>query len=258
MQKLIELFLQILKDEQGEVNWLTGEGILWGGDDEEEDDPYAALRSQYQNYLSGKLGTSTPYTYNSAFDIQQPTVESAAEKTILGYLENPTTNVSDYSEATKKYSEAAKASRAETYADEMKKTQNMYNRLGLVSSTPGLTAEADLNRKQATEANLFDTELAYQNLDRQLTAQGLDVSQLSSMLGQATNLGKTQRASQQYSQQASESDIARMVGEEQTYASLLSSLLGQNPEDTTYTPNTLEQLLSTGADILPYLLMMMA
>jgi hypothetical protein len=203
----------------------------------EEDiyDPYAAQRAQYASYLSGKLGTATPDKYA----ISQPGIEKQAEGVISGYLGNPTTNVSDYSAATKQYSDAAKASREQTYANEMKKTQDMYNRLGLVSSTPGLTAQGDLNRAQATESNLFDTELQYQNLDRQLQAQGMDVNQLSSMLGLGTNLGQTQRGAQEYG-------LTQALAENQGYSNQMGSLLGQiDPERTvSYTPNTANQLLS--------------
>ena len=224
-------------------------GSLLGGNDTEVDDPYAGLRGQYQSYLSGKLGTSTPYTTNSAFNVDTPEVESAAQKTVLGYLNNPTSNVSDYSEATKKYSEAAKASREIEYADEMKKTNDMYNRLGLVSSTPGLTAQGDLNRKQATEGNLFDADLMYKNLDRQLSAQGLDVTQLNNMLGQASVLGQSQTGRQEYTQKMSMADLERMANEEQGYAGMANSLLGSNSPTTTKTPNIWSSLANSGQDI---------
>jgi len=185
------------------------------------------LKENLSSSLLGKIGKPTEYKYNEAFNIDQPDIEKQAETVLGNYLSNPTTNVSDYSESTKKYSEAAKASRAETYADEEKKTKDMYNRLGLVSSTPGLTAVGDLNRKQATEANLLDSELAYQNLDRTLKAQGLDVTQLSSILGQSLNLGGTQRASQKYSQQMSMSDLERQTQEEQANTQAILSYLGK-------------------------------
>lgn len=185
-----------------------------------------ALKEKLSSSVLGKIGKPTQYKYNEAFNIDQPDIEKQAEGVLGNYLANPTTNVSDYSEATKKYSDAAKASRAETYAEEEKKTKDMYNRLGLVSSTPGLTAVGDLNRKQATEANLLDSELAYQNLDRTLKAQGLDVSQLSNILGQSLNLGGVQRQGQQFGQQMSVADLERMAAEEQANNSAILSYLG--------------------------------
>ena len=233
----------VLKDQRGWI-WpvLAGVGSAILGSqsnkgEEEEDvyDPYASLRGQYTNYLSSKLGTSTPYKDNPAFNLETPEIESAAQKTVLGYLNNPTSNVKDYGEATKKYSEAAKASREIEYADEMKKTNDMYNRLGLVSSTPGLIAQGDLNRKQATEGNLFDADLMYKNLDRTLQAQGLDVSQLNSMLGQASNLGQQETGRTKFSKTMSMADIERMVNEEMGYGQLAAGVLGGNPPERTIT-----------------------
>lgn len=212
---------------------------------EEVYDPYAAERLQYKNYTSGNLGKTTPYTYNSAFDIEQPVVEKAAESTILGKLNNPTSNVSDYSAATKQYSDAYKASQQEIFDRERNQAKDMYNRLGLVSSTPGLTAQTDINKSQRIAADLSDADLMYKNLDRTLTAQGLDVNQLNSILSQASTLGQTQRQSQQFGQQMSMTDIERQMAEEDNRARLMSAMLGQIlPERTvSYTPNTAAQLL---------------
>ena len=256
---LFKLFWKILKDERGFWPLVAGLGAAamgagglmsaFGGEDEEIYDPYAGLRGKWQEWLTPKLGTSTPYKDNPAFNLEQPAVESAAEKNILGYFQNPNTNVADYSEATKKYSEANKASMAETYADERKKTQDMYNRLGLVSSTPGLTAQSDLFRKQATEENLFDTELTYKNLDRQLQAMGFDVSQLNSMLGQAGNMAGAQTGRTQWSKTMSMADLERMLAEEMGYGSLAGGILGGNPPERTLTPDWLSQLGGTLTNI---------
>jgi len=241
--KILNLLWQILKDERGWV-WpavaAIGSTVLGalskkGEQEEEIYDPYAGLRGKWQEWLTPKLGTSTPYKDNPAFNLEQPAVESAAEKNILGYFQNPNTNVADYSEATKKYSEASKASMAETYAEEKKKTQDMYNRLGLVSSTPGLTAQSDLFRKQATEQNLFDTELTYKNLDRQLQAMGLDVTQLNSMLGQAGTMAGAQTGRTQWSKTMSMVDLERMLSEEMGYGSQAASILGGNAPERTVT-----------------------
>jgi hypothetical protein len=258
-------FLAILwEDERGFFgavgNVLAASGVsdILGGDGEtEETDPYASLRAQYQNYISGKLGKTTPYSYNSEFTIDQPDIEKQAEDTVSKYLTNPTTNVTDYTEATKKYSDATKASMAKTYEDEATKTKDMYNRLGLVSSTPGLTALGDVYNDQATAQNLFDSELMYKNLDRQLQAQGLDVSQLGSMLNTATGLGTTQRGSQQYSQQMSLQDLLRQQEEEQNWAQMVNSLIAGNPPQITYRAGLGEQLLNSATSALPYAAMAM-
>ena len=259
---MLKLLLRILKDQKGILPLVAGAAIAGGSTllgsllgknkkDEEVYDPYAGLRGDWQTWLQGKLGTKTPYTQNPAFDVAQPAVESAAEKSILGYFNKPTSNVSDYSAATKKYSEASKASMAETYADEMNKTKDMYNRLGLVSSTPGLTAQGDVAESQRTAQNLFDSQLMYQNLDRTLAAQGLDVSQLQGMLGSASTMGAAQTGRQEYSQQASMADIQRMIDEEMGYGSQAAGVLGGNPPERTvsYTPNIWSNLATSGQNI---------
>lgn len=256
--KFAKLFYEILKDEVGlDLDSILGIGTMLGSsilgstsgkNKSEVVDPYSSLRKQYQDYLGGKLGTSTAYTQNSAFDLTKPEVETAAEKSILGYLNNPTSNVSDYSEATKKYSDASKESMAASYADEMNKTKDMYNRLGLVSSTPGLTAQGDVAESQRIAQNLFDSELMYKNLDRTLEAQGLDVNQLNNMLSQAQVLGQGQTARQEYSQQMSMSDLQRLAAEEQSYASLTGGLLSAQPT-TIQSPNIWSSLGTTGTNI---------
>lgn len=256
--RLALLLWNILKDERGGLPLIAGAigggavlgGLLGGKKKQTVYDPYSQLRDQYKTYLGGKLGTSTPYEYNPEFTIDQPAVEKAAEGNILGYFQNPGTNVKDYAEATKKYSEAKRASMEETYNKERQDTKDMYNRLGLVSSTPGLTALQDVNRKQATEMNLFDSELMYNNLDHELQAMGLDANQLNSMLSQASVLGNTQREGQKYSQQMSLQDIIRQIEEEQNYAQMATSILGGTPPTVSYQPNFWDKLGTMGSDIL--------
>lgn len=251
---MIKFLVKLWKDERGFWTAALG-GYLAGKKDTkgstETYDPNAETRTKYQDWINTKLGTSTPYKYNEAFTIDQPEVESAAEKSILGYFNDPKTNVSDYSEATKKYSDAAKASREASAQEEIRKSKDMYNRLGLVSSTPGLAAVGDINESQRLDNDLFDSELMYKNLDRQLSAQGLDVNQLNSMLGQAQTLGQTQRGSQEYSQQMSMQDLQRMVDEEYGYGQQAATLLGMNPPERTYNPSIWEQLLGVTAKVAP-------
>jgi hypothetical protein len=197
----------IFKDESGTMNLMAGAMSAYADQKAQKkrgDPPKVEnwqnvdqIKSALSGQILGGLNGKSNYKYNPAFETTQPEVEAEAQKNILGYLNNPTSNVGDYGEATKKYSDAMKASMAETYAKEMDDTKNMYNRLGLVSSTPGLTAQGDVSRKQATESNLFDSQLMYQNLDRQLQAQGMDVNQMNDYLNHAQVLGQNQRGYQQ-------------------------------------------------------------
>ena len=225
-------------------------GSVLGKNKSEIYDPYAAIRGDVQSYLKGKLGTSTPYSYNEAFNLDQPATEVAAQNSILGYLNNPNkSNVSDYSAATKKYSEDTKASMAASYADEMNKTKDMYNRLGLVSSTPGLTAQGDVAESQRLAQNQFDSELMYKNLDRELQAQGMDIGQLSDMLGKANVLGQNQVGRQQYGQQMSMQDIMRKVAEASGYSGQAMGLATSEQPTNILTPNLWQNLANTGNDV---------
>lgn len=240
---MLKLLWDILKDERGWVwpvvaaigSTILGSMSKKGDQSEEVYDPYSGLRDKWQNWLSGKVGTSTEYKDNPALNLEQPAVESAAEKSILGYFNKPTTNVSDYSEATKKYSEATKASMQETYDKERREASDRYNRLGLVSSTPGLTEQTEIGGRQRTAQNLFDTQLMYENLDRQLQAQGLDITQLNSMLGQAGNMAGAQTGRTQWSKTMSMADLERMLSEEMGYGSQAASVLGGNAPERTVT-----------------------
>jgi hypothetical protein len=207
-----------------------------------------------QRLISAEQKGNAP-KYAGSFDITQPEVLNAAESTILGKLRNPGTNVKDYTEATKKYSEATKASMADTFADEMQKTKDMYNRLGLVSSTPGLEAQQEVASDQATAQNLFDAELMYKNLDRQLQAQGLDISELNSILNQAQILGSTQIANQKYTQGAGYDEFVRQAEYPTILANLGTNFIKGGQTSYQTTPNTWSQIGSLGQDIGTKLLM---
>jgi len=252
---MFKLLWEILKDQRG--FWGAVAGTVLGSklakDKGSTDvyDPYADLRKKWQDTTMEGLGKSTSYSQNPAFNIQQPGVEKAAESTILGKLNSPGGNVKDYSAATKQYSDAAKASMQESYDRERVSTNDMYNRLGLVSSTPGLSAIGDVNESQRIAENTMDADLMYKNLDRELSAQGLDVNELNSILGQAGNLGQTQRAGQQYSQGMSMQDIQRQLAEKMGYGAQAASILGQTPPEQTYNPSFLEQLMGLVSKVAP-------
>lgn len=212
-------------------------------------DPYAKLREKWQPYMIDRLGKQTPYSLNPSFGLQQPKVEKELESQILGRLKEPKSFAGDYNSATEKYSNARKASMEETFAKEKEQTRAMYNRLGLASSTPGLQAIGDVSRRQATEANLLDSELQYQNLDRTLQAMELGEQAYQSILGQAQTLGGAQREYQQWQHQISLEDLQRMLNEEYQYASLAGNVLGSNAPQYYYNPSAFEELLQIGTQL---------
>ena len=231
----------------------TGVGAVVGGllggfskkkEKEEIYDPYAAQRKQYADYLSGKLGTSTPYEYNPSFDIEQPPVESAAEQTILGRLGNLPT-AEEYKgkvEASKTQQIANERLRAEAQKEE---ESNMYNRLGLVSSTPWMTRAGELGEESLGRQKDIETGMDIWGLDYGLNAEKAMSDIGAQWTGLGSVLGGQQVGQQQWGQQMSMSDLERLLSEEMGYSGLMSSMLGQiAPERTvSNTPNTAMQLL---------------
>lgn len=269
-----KLFLRILRDELG-FEWgsaaggaATGAvagstfgpvgtvvggigGAILGGlskkkKKEEIYDPYAAQREQYKQYLTGKLGTSTSYSENPEFNIDQPDVEGAAEEAILGKIKGGVNPYKYSSDVTQKYYDATKARQAASFEDERKKTADMYNRLGLVSSTPGLQAQQDISEKQRLSEEELSSKLMYEDIERELYGTNMSEDIYSDYINKGLVLGGTQRQGQQYTQGMSMEDIIRKLAEEQYWSGSMASLLGKNPAERTvsYTPNTASQLLS--------------
>lgn len=222
-----------------------GAGLLGGllgkkKKSEEVYDPYAAQRGSFMNYLGSKQGTSTPYSYNPAFETDQPDVESAAQSTILGKLGNPTDYGKNFKEISDNYYNAAKEKRAASAEEEVKSTQDMYNRLGLVSSTPGLEAVGKVREQQRLDENALATELANNNIANEMTAQQYGDQSALNWTNAADVLGNQQRGYQQTAIGMSQDDINRMTDEELSYAQMMASILGANPPQRTvsYTPDT--------------------
>ena len=248
MRNWMRLLVKILKDERG---WIIpaaiaamGAGGLmsaFGGEDEDIYDPYSALRGQYTNYLQGKLGTTTPYKYNEAFNLQQPEVEKAAESTILGKLGN-LPQAEEYKgkvEAAKKQQIAREQERAKGQLDQ---EREMYNRLGLVSSTPFLTRAGELGDESLMRQGDIESAMDIFGLGYGLQSEDLMNQIASGWTGLGMGLGAQQRGYEQYGQQMSMQDIIRMIEEEQGWGQQAASLLGSTPPERTLTPDLLSQL----------------
>jgi len=253
---MFELLLKIFKNEEGGLpKWMTWP---FGQEGKEEIyDPYSDLRSQYSGYLGQKLGTRTPYEFNEQFQTEQPGVESAVESTILGRLQNLPSFTEGIQDIHGRYYGAQKEQMTERHAEEAKRTSDMYNRLGLVSSTPGLQAQSDLMRKQGQEFNVLGADIARQGIQDEMAATALAEDIINQYMTQGQVLGQAQRGYQQRAQQLSMADIERMVREEQGWAGLTGQTLGMQQPQREYTPSTGEQVLGASSDILPYIIMMM-
>jgi len=249
---MFKLFIAILKDERGIAPLLAGSliaggssilGGLFGKKKKEVYDPYAGLRSDYNKYAQEKLGTTTPYQYQSQFELPQPGIEKQAEQTIAGKLGQPTSGYDPA--ATEEHYQARKARMEERFGGEQEELSNMYNRLGLVSSTPGLEAMTDLRSSQGLELEDLSAQLMYEDIAREMEADRL----LRDWTTSAQVLGGAQTGRAQFPMQMSMADIERQIAEEQGYASQFGGILGGNPPQVSYQPNTWSQLAQTGQDV---------
>jgi len=232
---------------------VTGAGALLGAtagkNKQRTIDPYANLRGQYNEYLQGKLGTSTPYQYNPSFEIPQPAIESQTEQTISGGLGNLPQKRTDIQDIGNKYYEAQKSQMAERHAEEQQQAKNMYNRLGLMSSTPGLRAQTDLGRKQQQEYNVLSADVARQGIDQEMKATALAEDIANMYMTQGQQLGQLQRGYSQYPINMSQADIERRTQEELANAELVGSLISNNPPNYYYEPNIASQLGGAAQDV---------
>lgn len=224
-------------------------GGLFGKQKQSVYDPYADLRNQYKTYLSGKLGTTTPYSYNDKFTLDTPPELQASSNTVLGKLNNLPQTETDLFGVYDKYAKARQASAQEQQNKDLKEQQNMYNRLGLSSSTPYLTDSAELRRKQGIDMDLTNADIARQGVDATQKAYGINNDIAQSWVNSGNVLGQIKQEAQKYGINMSEDDIKRMITEEQGWASEAGGLLGGNPPQVSYSPNTAAQLGQGGQDI---------
>jgi len=253
---MIRLIIKILKDETGfwpAVGVMAGSSILgglFGKNKTKTYDPYSDLRGDWKNWMSSKLGTSTPYKYNPDFELTQPDVEGALEGGILGGLNKGSNRFqSDIFNTMQKYQEARSGSLQSKQERDIEANNEAYNRLGLVSSTPGLEANADIRSDYGDKQRELDAEIAMQGIGLELESTKLAEDIYNNYMSQAQVLGGAQRGYQQYSQQMSMQDIIRKVEEEMGYGQMAGGVLGNNPPQAWQEPNIWSQIGQTGQDI---------
>lgn len=217
-------------------------GAIFGKNKESVYDPYADLRKQYTTYLGGKLGTSTPYSYNDKFTLDTPPELTAASDNVLGQLKNQPQTSTDLFGVYDQYAKARQASAQEQQNKDLLEQKNMYNRLGLSSSTPYLADSTELRRKQGVDMDLTNADIAKEGVTATQNAYQLNSNMSQSLVNQAAQIAQIKQAAQEYGINMSEADIQRMVAEEEQYAGYANSLLGGNPPQVSYTPNWASQL----------------
>jgi len=224
-------------------------GIFGGKGETEVYEPYAPLRGKFNQYSENKLGTSTPFSSNPLLGTQQPEAESAAEGAILGGLDQDPSRRQDIFDINQKYYDVRKNQLETRHAEEAKDVSNAYNRLGLVSSTPGFEAQQDLRDQQGQEFDVLEAGLQQQGIDQEMKSTALAEEIYNNYIQQAQILGAGQRGYQQTQQQFSMADIERQTQEEQSNANMVATILGNNPPQREYQPTAFDRIgqVSSGA-----------
>lgn len=257
--KILQILKSIMFDQKGIAPLILGAGLaaggsllssLFGKNDQSVYDPYSDLRNQYTSYLGNKLkNPTTPYSYNDKFTLDTPPELSAASNTVLGKLNDLPKTSTDLFGIYDQYAKARQASAQEQDNKDLLEQKNQYNALGLSSSTPYLTDSAELRRKQGIDMDLTNADIARQGVDATQKAYQINNDTAQSWVNSAQNIAKIKQEAQQYGINMSEDDIKRMIAEEQQYSGQAASLLGANPPQVSYQPNTAAQLGNTATDI---------
>lgn len=257
--RIIKFLVELYKDEAG-IAPLAIAGIgagamglgglmsAFGGDDEEIYDPYAAQRGQYVDYLTKKLGTSTPYQANPAFNIPQPAIEAQTEDVIskrLGSLPSANTYKEQVGAAKTQDIEREKLATE----DQVNKERDMYNRLGLSSSTPWMSRAGEIGDESLMRQGDISSKYDMYGLDYNLKADQLAEQIANNWTTQGQQLGTTQRGGSEFAVNASLEDLIRQINEEQGTSNALGQFLGRNPAERTLTPDLLSQLGGTVSNI---------
>lgn len=251
--KILKIIKAIFEDERGidPITIAAGGaalgglgGILgaFGKSKQKTVDPLAAERKKFAEFATSRLGQRTPFELDPQFVQEQPGIEAAAEKNIAGRLVAPITAEGITADITGKAFAAQRARQKELFEEEREATANRFNRLGLVSSSPGLKAQSDISERQRISGELLSSDLAVQQIQSQLQALGLQEQFASNTQAQALGLGQTQRGAQVSAQELSLSDIQRQISEELEFGGLASSFLTAQPAQTFFEPSFTQRL----------------
>lgn len=257
---MLRLLLMILKDEEGILPAVAlgkGAGLVGGGalmssllgeNKQEVYDPYGDLRGDYQTWLKKQIGQATPYQYNPDFELPQPGIEVQTEGVISNRLGN-LPKAQDYTSKVEAAKTQALTREKDAAVQQQEEEKNMYNRLGLASSTPWMERAGELGDESLMRQGDITSGYDMYGLNYGLQADQLVNDIINQSITQGQTLGQAQRGYEQFPITMSEQDIARMAQEKQGYASITASLLGANPPQVTNRPNAWSQLGGASMDI---------
>ena len=159
-------------------------------------------RDVISSYLS-----STPQQFtgaNKAFEVATPEVEAAAQKKIIEQL-NTGYDTSQLKQMNENAYQVQKDRLKQSFDKMSADTADRYNRLGLVSSTPGLQAQDEVSNNQMLAERELSSQLEQADYNRRLDAEKL----AQNIIDKAMQLGQTQRQSLQTTLDMSYNDFLR-------------------------------------------------
>lgn len=136
----------------------------------------------------------------SYYNIPQTGVEGATERGLLSRLGRGVGDIrpSLGPEAAAKYYEAEKLKRGERFGEEQSFLKDLYQREGVLTSTPGIEAQVKLKRQQGAEMGAFSERLMYEDIARDLQATQMAENIIMQTLNQGMMLGGQQRQALQW------------------------------------------------------------
>ena len=142
----------------------------------------------------------TPKTAESYYQFEQPGLESAVEQKLLGRLGRTTEDITGQfgAKATAPYYAAAKERMGEGFGEEQQFAKDIYQREGVLTSTPGIQGQIDLRRKQGQELEEFSQKLMYEDIAREIEATRMAEEIMGRDISQGTMLGGMQREYQKW------------------------------------------------------------
>jgi hypothetical protein len=217
---------------------------------------YLALGGDVTNLVRSRLGKAGE-PYPGSFSVEQPDIEKETEDYISNRIKTAGAIQKSMKEESDRAYQARKARQAESFDEERKKTQDMYNRLGVATSTPGLQAQSEISKSQRLAEEDLAAQQAQNELSYNLAAENLINAIFGTTATQGQALGASQRAANRYTTGMNYSDWLRAYNEPYQWATLGSGLLGSpQPIYQTGGLGAGQQLLDVGSSLLPYLMMM--
>jgi len=155
-----------------------------------------------------------PKIKESYYQFTQPELEAATERKLLGRLGRGREDIIGKfgPKAAAPYYRAAKERMGERFGEEQKFAKDIYQREGVLTSTPGIQGQIDLRRKQGQELEELSQKLMYEDIAREIEATRIAEDIMGQDIGRGTLLGGMQREYQQWPYQFAQQAYGQAAG----------------------------------------------